>query len=76
MPYRRVVETVDNTGAWAPIFCQAFFLDLIFLGSQTCFFFLTTAPQSLHRNRPDLGFADDSPFLQLITSEIISQVTN
>jgi len=37
---------------------------LIFFGSQTCFFFFTTAPQSLQRNRPDFGLAVDFPSLQ------------
>ena len=37
---------------------------LIFLGSQTCFFFLTTAPQSLQRKRPDFALAVDFPSLQ------------
>jgi hypothetical protein len=61
MPYRRVVESVGDTGAWA-LFCDsglhASYVDpdeldrnphLVFFGSQTSFFFFTTAPQSLHR---------------------------
>ena len=90
MPYRRVVEIVDDTGAWAPIsfgliivpplagrhhqrgdhFDRVF---LIFFGLQTFFFFLTTASQSAQRKRPSFGLAVDSPFLQFIRTEIISQ---
>ena len=56
MPYRRVVESVGDTGAWAPIYCifgapaaPARYLVAIFFGSQTSAFFFTTAPQSLQR---------------------------
>jgi len=42
---------------------------LTFFGSQTSFFFLTTAPQSSQRYRPGLGFAFDFPFLQLMAKE-------
>ncbi len=46
---------------------------LIFLGSQTSSFFFATAPQSLQRKRPFFGLLEDSPFLQLMRFEIISQ---
>jgi len=45
---------------------------LIFLGSQTSFFFFTTAAQSLHRKRPGFGLAVDLPSLHFIWTEIIS----
>ncbi len=34
---------------------------LIFLGEQTFFFFLETAPQLLHRKRPGLGLFSELP---------------
>jgi hypothetical protein len=78
MPYRRVVDSVGDTGAWALFCCperrplQAGTNDtgrdphLIFFGSQTSFFFFTTAPQSLHRKRPGLSFAVDLPSLHFM----------
>ena len=39
---------------------------LTFFGSQTVLFFLTTAPQSSQRNRPDLALTFDFPLRQLI----------
>ena len=43
---------------------RAFFL--IFDGSQTSAFFFTTAPHSVHLNRPFFGFFLATPFLQPI----------
>jgi hypothetical protein len=63
MPYRRVVESVGDTGAWAlfaspgnwshlsrKLLSDSAVAYLIFFGSQSSFFFffLATAPQSLH----------------------------